>query len=162
MWSKGVSVKLVHNFRGSWVEFELAPVHGGQRETKERGAQPMLVGDRCDKEGNLLTRLVLGAQDEYSSTPNCKNPKLYTEALTGFSHHPDGPNNTLLSQGCILETAPSVGMVGRVSIPRTGEEGGASGFPGPARGSTGGHILLVISHHWYLCSSLRCGYKAEI
>ena len=32
-----------------------------------------------------------------------------------FSHvyHPDVLNNTLLRQGCILETAPTMGMAGR-------------------------------------------------
>lgn len=34
----------------------------------------------------------------------------------GHLHHPDGPNNTLLYQACILETAPNVGMVGRMYI----------------------------------------------
>ena len=44
-----------------------------------------------------------------------ESEKFNIEALTGFSHvyHPDGLNNTLLSQGCILETAPTVGTVDR-------------------------------------------------
>ena len=49
--------------------------------------------------------------------------KFYIEALTGFSHinHPDCLNTTSLSQECVLGTAPSVGMVGRIYIPRTGD-----------------------------------------
>ena len=46
------------------------------------------------------------------------------EAFTGFSHvyHPDGLSNALLPQGCVLGTAPTVGRVGRVYIPRDDEE----------------------------------------
>lgn len=45
----------------------------------------------------------------------------------GFKHvhHPDGLNSTLLSPGCVLETPPIVGMVGRMSIPRTGARVGS-------------------------------------
>ena len=41
--------------------------------------------------------------------------KFYIEALTEFSHifHPNDLNSTLFSQGCVLETAPAVRMVGR-------------------------------------------------
>lgn len=41
-----------------------------------------------------------------------------------FSHIicPDSLNKTLLSQGCVLETAPKVRMAGRTYIPRTEEE----------------------------------------
>ena len=55
--------------------------------------------------------------------------KVYIEALTGFSHihSPDGLDNTLLSQGYV----PTVGMVGRVYIPRTGE--GVRSILGSAR-----------------------------
>lgn len=49
------------------------------------------------------------------------NLKVYTEALTGFSHvHcPHGLKNTLFSQVHVFETAPSVGIVGRIYILRT-------------------------------------------
>ena len=52
--------------------------------------------------------------------------KVSMEGLTGLSHtyHPDGLNNTVLSQGCVLETA------GRMCIPRTGEGKGNFHFPG--------------------------------
>ena len=47
-------------------------------------------------------------------TPTRQNLQVYIETLIGFSHvHSlDGLSNTLLSQGCILETAPRVGIVG--------------------------------------------------
>lgn len=49
---------------------------------------------------------------------------VYIAVLTGFSqeYSPDSLSNTLLSQGCILEGAPSSGTVGRIFIPRTGED----------------------------------------
>ena len=34
---------------------------------------------------------------------------------------PDGLNNTLLSQGCTTEMAPSMGTVGQMYIPSTGD-----------------------------------------
>lgn len=48
--------------------------------------------------------------------------KVYIKALSGFSHffRPYGLNNTLLSQGYVLETAPGAGILGRTCIPRTG------------------------------------------
>lgn len=51
--------------------------------------------------------------------------KVYTEALTGFSHifSAGGLSNTLLSQGYVLEKVPTVGMMGRAHIPRVGEAG---------------------------------------
>lgn len=41
----------------------------------------------------------------------------------GFSHvhSPDSLSDPILSQVCILEMAPSVGTMGRMYIPRTGE-----------------------------------------
>lgn len=42
----------------------------------------------------------------------------------GFSHihSPDGFNNTLLSRGFILETALAVATVGRIYVPKMGDE----------------------------------------
>lgn len=75
--------------------------------------------------------------------------KVYIEALIGFGHiyHPDDLNTTLLSQGYILETAPSVGMMGRTYIPRTEEVWGWGTFDclGPALRSTCSHILSTTS-----------------
>lgn len=41
----------------------------------------------------------------------------------GFGHiyHPDGLNYRLLSQSCILETAPAVGTTGMMSTSRSGQ-----------------------------------------
>lgn len=83
---------------------------------KKEADDSILVGGRFHKQRNLCTRLVLGG---------CRVDrilKVYTEALTGFSHvvTPDGLNSTLLSQGCVLELALTVGTVSRMSLPRTG------------------------------------------
>lgn len=53
----------------------------------------------------------------------CQNLYVPTEALMVFSHlhHPDGLKNTVLYQAWILETAPNVGMVGRMYILSTRE-----------------------------------------
>lgn len=55
-------------------------------------------------------------------------------------------SNTLLSQGCTLEMAPSVGIVCETYIPRT-EGGGkeASSCTGPAQGSACHHVFLMTS-----------------
>lgn len=65
--------------------------------------------------------------------------KVYIKALTGFSeaHCPDDLNTTLLSQGCVLETAPRVDMGGRKFMPRPKKQGGISDWPVPAQGSKG-------------------------
>ena len=54
------------------------------------------------------------------------------EALTGFRHihRPDGLSNTLLSQGCVLGAALTMGMVGRMFILRTEEEMRSLWLPG--------------------------------
>lgn len=56
------------------------------------------------------------------------------EAFTGFSHVHclDGLKDTFFCPGCILETAPTVGMVGRTHVPRTGR---VRSLPLPCSGS---------------------------
>ena len=80
-------------------------------------------GGSFNKPGNLQTKFVLGGCKMSRSLPLPPRILSFIEALTGFSHvfSPDGPNNILLSQGYVLETAPSVGMVGHTYNPRTGE-----------------------------------------
>ena len=80
----------------------------------------------------------------------------------GLSHIlcPDVLNNTSLSQGCVLETAPTVGTVGRTYIPRAGEGNGASDCPGPAHRATSGHILSMSSSNMHINhpASLSCSF----
>lgn len=76
-----------------------------------------------NKHENLQTRIVLAAQGEYISVPTLQNLTSLYRGLNCFSHiySPDDLNNALLSQGCVLETALAMGMMGRTYIPRTGE-----------------------------------------
>lgn len=82
-----------------------------------------LVGGGFNKKGNLHMTHVLGNHKVNRSLhlPD-RNLKVYIKTLIGFSHifSPDSLNNTLFSQGYILETAPSVGMDGRTDIPKMG------------------------------------------
>ena len=66
-----------------------------------------------------------------------QNFKVYIE--------PDGLNNTFLWRGYVLGAAPGVGTVGRKTFHGQGREGGASDGLSPAHGSTGGHILWMMS-----------------
>ena len=65
----------------------------------------------------------------------------------GFRHvaSPDGLNNTLLSQGCVLETAASVEIVGRMNIPRTGERVRNHWLPGSSSWVKSSHVLPMTS-----------------
>ena len=82
---------------------------GGGSFNKQRNLHVMFVPDslKTNRSPHLPTRIL----------------RVYIEALTGFSHifSPDDLN-IFLSQGCILETAPNVEMVGEMYIPRI-EEG---------------------------------------
>ena len=84
---------------------KLVPMCRGLRQTEKRGRLLQMVGCRFNKQGNLHMRLVLG-NHKVSRPPHlpARILKVYTEALTGFSHiyHPHGLNTTLLSEGCVL------------------------------------------------------------
>lgn len=82
--------------------------------------------------------------------------KVYIKALTGFSHihYPEDLNNTLFSQGCILENG-SHWKLGRTYIPRMGRGQGASSCPGPAHRLPGGHIVPMTSSNRKLLGK-RC------
>ena len=92
------------------------PYVNSKGRLKREAHYSSLVGGRFNKQGNLHMRLVL----DYLRTS--KSPHLrarilkdYIVALTGFGHitSTDDLNNTLLSQGCGLGTAPTVGVAGR-------------------------------------------------
>ena len=77
-----------------------------------------------------------------------ENLKAYIEPFKRFSQifSPGGLSNTLLSQGCIFETAPNVGMmVGGTYIPKTVEWVGKPFLSCPTHGSAGGHHLSMTS-----------------
>ena len=73
-------------------------------------------------------KLILGGcKISRSWPPPARISKVYTEAFTGVSYIfcPDGFNNILLSQGCVLKVATNTGFVVRTFIPRTGERVGS-------------------------------------
>lgn len=86
---------------------------------------PRLAGDRFNKEGNLHRKLVLGScKMSGSLRPPAGILEVFIETLTGCSniYHPYVLNNTLLSQGYIFEVVASMGIAGRMYIPRIREE----------------------------------------
>lgn len=94
---------------------------------KEEAGHSRLVGGRFTSGGGYAQGLSEAATRhlDLSTCPpeprNCLNMK----ALTGLGHvcHPHGLDDTLLSQGRILETALAMRTVGGTDIPRTGCQG---------------------------------------
>lgn len=84
-----------------------------------------MVGGRFNKQGNLHMSLALS---DHKTSRSLHLPagilKVYIKALTGFSpvHHQDGLNNALLSQGCVLRAASSIGKTSKTHILKTGKE----------------------------------------
>lgn len=112
LWWSFFTFLLVHNLGNSpAVKLKkLAPGHGEQREIGERGRTVQIGRCSFNKQRNLHMGFVYGGwKTSKFSTFACQNPKSFIEALTGFNHvcSPDGRSNTLLSQGCIFEVAPS-------------------------------------------------------
>ena len=64
--------------------------------------------------------------------PPARKLNSHVASLTEFCHIycPDGLN-TMLFQGCVLGTAPTVGMVGKIYIFRMRADGGAGGSAEP-------------------------------
>ena len=83
-------------------------MHRRQEKIKERGDHSRLAGGSFNKQGNLHKRLVLGGcKISGSLRLPTRILEVRIEALTGFSlvFSPDGLNNTLFSQGLVLEIA---------------------------------------------------------
>lgn len=94
----------------------------GNTRLRKDADHSRFIGVRFNKQGKLHARVVLGThKTSRSLNPPDRILKVYMEVLTGFRHvyYKDAVNNTCLSQGCILETSPSVGGM---YVPRT-EEG---------------------------------------
>ena len=68
--------------------------------------------------------------------------KVYIEDLTEFSHV---ISSTISIPHCFLKA--SVGIIGRIYIPRTGKRGGNLQCLGPAHGSNGNHTLLLTAYN---------------
>ena len=106
----------------SGIKSKSCCAHGGHRESKKRGSHSRLVGGRFNIRETYLWGLFWVPQDKQisaSTSPPVFQP--FLEVLMGFSavSCPDGLSNTLLSQGCILESAPGVRKVGGMYISRT-------------------------------------------
>lgn len=93
---------------------------------KEKKFRKLVLGwlTKAPRSRGEITRLVLGgcrmSRSPYLPT---RILKVYTEAFTGFSHvcHPDGLNNTLLSQGYILKNGSHFGNSGQNVQSKDGE-----------------------------------------
>lgn len=70
-------------------------------------------------------------------------------------HHQHGLNNTLLSWGWVPGAGSSSGKANGMPLPGQGKGWGASGGPGPALMSTGGHTLSMTSSKNQICAHLN-------
>lgn len=104
---------------------KLALLHRGQGETKERD-RPLQNGIWQFSYARELTyeACLRQLQDEKISAPAHENLKVYVEVLTGFSPYAvQTVSTTAYSlKAESLKMASTVGTVGRMNIPRTGEE----------------------------------------
>lgn len=98
----------------SRVKSETGPpcVEGGEI-LKRKAGPSTLGGDKFSKQADLLMRLVLGTQDEPTSTPVHQILKVHVEALTGFSH------TTNYLKAMSLEQPLGAGKAIRIHSPRT-------------------------------------------
>lgn len=103
-----------------------------------------LVGATFNKQENL--QACLGRLQDEIFTPTSQILKVYTEALTGLSHiYLTDSLHTFSLKTVSLKMAPTVGMVGRLHIPRTREGRGASDCPGPILRPAGGCVFSISS-----------------
>ena len=91
--------------------YKLSPEHKGQEDFKETGHSRFING-KFNKQGNLLLKFVL--DDSKMSRlmyPPTRILKIYIEASLDsvILYYPDGQNNTLLSEGFILENGSHYG-----------------------------------------------------
>lgn len=90
--------------------------HRGQESPKKEADHSRLASGKIIKSGNLHMRPVSGSS-ETSRSPYllARILKVDIEALSGFSqvYHPEGLNNTVLSQGYFLETVSHCGNGGQ-------------------------------------------------
>ena len=143
-----------------WLSHWPQPTGGRERLGRE-AEHPRWTAGRSNNQGNLTYKACLGwPWDESISTPGCQSLQFIQRSQLGFSYifSPDDLNNTLLSPGYVLKTAPATGMLGRTYTPRTGEDRGGQGKGSrasdrwsPAGGSTSSGVLSMISPNHSLC-----------
>lgn len=110
-----------------------SPTTEGKEGPKKEADPSRLVNDRFNKQGDLYTKFILGGlkRSRFLHLPT-RILKVYIAALSEFRHmrHPDGLNNTLLSQGCVLENDSHCRKGGQNVHSRDGGGGwGASNCP---------------------------------
>lgn len=95
-----------------------------ERDQRKRQTAPDWVGGRVNKEGNVLTRLVLDGSKMGRSLHPPTRIFSFCRDLSRVHPHIQSrrsQKHLVLSQGCILEGALSVGKMSRRYIPGTGE-----------------------------------------
>ena len=91
----------------------MGPEHRVQGETEDRGSHPRLGGGSFRKQGNLHMRFALYSRKTsrglnwVQSIQTVSTTRCFLKAMS-------------------LKTDPTVGMVGRAYVPRTGRRGGTS------------------------------------
>lgn len=122
------------------------------KERPEKGQRLQKVGGRFNKQGSYIHGFLGHRQEKWISWIACQNLRSLQRGPTWVQS--DHPTQTVSaspsSQGCIPETAPTMGTVDRIHILRTGNQGRGFHCLGLALGSTRGHVLSVISSSsWY-------------
>ena len=144
------NLAVTETINGAFHLLALWPWHGfknwppyleGKERLKKKAGDSRLVGGK-----NLYTRLVLGSwKTSRSLQSRARLLKVYIEALPVFSHifNPDGLNDTLLSQGYILENDSYCGN-GRQNV-HFKNKGGGGWLRGPVvkftRSTAGGPVF---------------------
>ena len=128
------------------MKFEIGYHTGGGLERPEKGQRLQKVGGRFNKQGSYIQGFLGHQQEKSISWIACQNLRSLQRGPNWVQS--DRPTQTVSaspSQGCIPETAPTVGTVDRIHILRTGDQGGGFHCLGLALESTRGHVLSVIS-----------------
>lgn len=105
-----------------------------------------LVGATFNKQGNLPTSLSWAAA-RWDLHTHLSNPESLYRGLNWAESHIylTDSLHTFSLKTVSLKMAPTVGMVGRLHIPRTGEGRGASDCPGPILRPAGGCVFSISS-----------------
>ena len=88
------------------MKFESLRTRRARKDRGKRQTTPDLQVAGLISKGNLHAKLVLGGcKMNRSLHPPARTLKVYIEAVMGFTYdyHPDGLNNTLLSQRHVFE-----------------------------------------------------------
>ena len=101
---------------------KVTPVHTKDKKRQEKGpCHSRWVGSRFDTMRELPYEACLGLRKMSRSVHLlARTFRVCIEAFMGFHcvYCPAGLHTTFLSQGCVLGTAPTVGMVGREGLGR--------------------------------------------